>query len=514
MSGRAWWVTGLLLMSSGCGRSCASDPVETGRRLVLGTTQEPSTLDPVFAVRAGEQEMVRLLYLDLVTFDDRAQVVPQLAAATPELVTETATVVVRWQLRDRVWSDGRPVTVADVERGRQIEANPSVEAINHELAREVAAIRGAGRRFEVRWKKARRGLAGPRAHVVLPAHAYPEPSGPGFRGFGREPTVSNGPFRLADWKPGQRMVFEPNPFWRGTAPGLERIVFRFFPSDDAFETELAAGGIDVLSPSSGLNLTLGSRLGAAFEATHELVTCPSGLLLQLGVRLDHPVVGRLAIRQRISAAVDRGRMADIVYGGRARPALGLYGPAHPAHRDQRPSRSPSPAPEGHAEALDEPLTLAFASGSEASERAAVYLAAVLEEVGLKTVPTALPLKVLFKKILDRTQAPLTLFAWRTRPDWAGQSLLQTAGRLNSAGFSDPEVDGWFSEAERAPQLEDWIARLHRIEDRAMEQLPLIPLLFRDEVSLRPRALRGWRPTGTTTPVTWNAEDWGWETAPQ
>ena len=51
--------------------------------------------------------------------------------------------------------------------------------------------------------------------------------------------------------------------------------------------------------------------------------------------------------------------------------------------------------------------------------------------------------------------------------------------------------------------------LFEVERRYAQNLPSIPLLFRQAVSVRPRALEGWTPTGTSTPVTWNAERWRW-----
>src|SRR5262249_21353088 len=46
-----------------------------------------------------------------------------------------------------------------------------------------------------------------------------------------------------------------------------------------------------------------------------------------------------------------------------------------------------------------------------------------------------------------------------------------------------------------------------------EELPAIPLFFKPEVSVRHRALQGWRPTGTDTPITWNCCEWHWRRPP-
>ncbi|MEO1227612.1 MAG: ABC transporter substrate-binding protein [Myxococcota bacterium] len=509
---RRGWILAALSTLAGCSRACLpSDPKSQEAVLILGTTQEPSTLDPAFAVRSGEQEIVRLLFQDLTGFDDRAQVVPRLARTLPEVSTSTGgRLHVTWSLREARWSDGTPVTTADVLLGHEVEANEALEAVSHDVARRVAAIRSEGpRKFTVTWREPFRGVSDPRVHAVLPAHAYPASRPRGFRGVGRDASVTNGPFRVERWTPGQSLIMTRNPFWKGPRPGLDKLVFRFFPSDDAFETELAAGGIHALGAASGLGIALARRLGERFEDTHVVEAKPSGLLLQLGLRLDHPLLARAEVRRALHEAVDRPRLAELVYGGWASPAYGLYGPAHPAHRSRAEVTPSSPGSTLRDLFGKEPLLLTFAAGSEAAERAAVVLEDTLESAGFTIELQARPFPALFEAIQRGTQSPLSLFAFRTRPDWAGTTLLKTGGRLNSSGYSHPDVDRWLTEAERTPNVENWVGVLHRIENQVMEDLPLVPLLFRHEVSLRPRQLEGWRPTGTTTPVTWNAEAWHW-----
>lgn len=499
-------------------RGCADEasrPYGERRVLVLGTTQEPATLDPAFAVRSGEQEIVRLLYPDLTVFDDTGRVVPRLSDTLPQVETSSRSGrVARWRLREGLqWSDGVPLTSADVVFGHAVEGDPSLEAINQPVAEQVERIVPEDdRRFSVHWRTGYRGVAEPRVHAILPRHAYPTERGPGFQGVGRSPGASSGPYRLAAWRPGEYLALEPNPYWPGPTPWLERIVFRFFPSEDAFETELLSGGIHALGPSSGLSLDNALRLAERLRETHKLVSRPSGLLLHLSLRLDHPLLANPLVRRALDLAIDRDRMAELVYGGLAVPAAGLFGPNHPAHRAaRRASHDPMKARALLAETgrASAPLTLTFASGSEAGERAATYLKAAFEAIGLEIDLRALPLRVLFGGLEAREQAPLTLFAWRTRPDWAGSAMLRSGGRQNYGGYASDEVDALLDAASETLETDRWAEILWAIEDRVLTDRPLLPLVFRDEVSLRPRGLENWRPTGTTTPITWNAETWRW-----
>ena len=485
--------------------------------LVLGTTQEPATLDPAFAVRSGAQAIVRLLYPDLTVFDDRGRVVPRLAATLPEVRSSSTGLEVSWTLRRGLrWSDGRPLTSEDVVFGHRIETRPDLEAVNFDLARRVRRIEPLGpRRFRVDWQGNLRGVSDPRVHAVLPRHAYPDEGAVGAGGLGRGPAPSSGPYRVTAWRPGDRMVLEPNPHWPGPAPRIARLVWRFLPSADAFETELSAGSIDALGPASGLGHEAAWRLGRRLEPSHVVEATPGGLLLQLTPRLDDPVVGRRAVRAAIDAALDRGRLVELVYRGYARPARGLFGPVHPARPapDPAASRARPEAARALLEGLDRPvLTLGFASESAASGRAATVVQAQLEAVGFEVRMRALPLRTLYARLSAGQGTALTLFAWRTRPDWSGRALLRSDGRLNHAGYSRPEVDALLDRAAGTLDREAWVGLLRALDGWVRRDWPLIPLVFRDDVSIRPRDLEGWRPTGTTTPVTWNAERWRWREA--
>lgn len=94
---------------------------------------------------------------------------------------------------------------------------------------------------------------------------------------------------------------------------------------------------------------------------------------------------------------------------------------------------------------------------------------------------------------------MTLFAYRIRPDWDGRSLLHF----------DRALDALLDRTAREMDVVRWRTHVREIGRRFRTHLPAIPLLFRQTVSVRPRNLAGWQPTGTTTPVTATAEDWRW-----
>ena len=49
---------------------------------------------------------------------------------------------------------------------------------------------------------------------------------------------------------------------------------------------------------------------------------------------------------------------------------------------------------------------------------------------------------------------------------------------------------------------------HKEQEIWTEELPALPLYFRVDVTATRSGFRNWKPTGTDTPITWNAESWG------
>lgn len=497
----------LLLVSCGPCRGEGETKKET---LVLGTLFEPTTLDPAFARSSGEQEVVRLLFRDLTTRDDHWEIQPDLAVSLPNTRTATdGTMRVTWTLRDGyAWSDGRPVTTEDVVFGHRIEADDRLAAANHEAAKKVQAIRPDGaHRFEVIWSQPFADYRTPRIHGVLPAHAYPAPDGPTFAGMIRNP-VSNGPFRLVEWVPGRHLITERSDGWGGRRAALDRIVFRFFQSEDGLVAALKAGEIDAAGEASGLGPDAADVLKAELGETHAVELRRSGAWLHLEVRLDHPVLADVRVRRAISLGTDRTALAKIVYGGYGVPAYGIFPQDHPGHLPD-PARGfdPEEARRLLAEAGKAGATIDLMYAGSTAARAATYLVSALGEVGLKVAPKGVHFRVLRDKLDQGTQSPLVLFLWRTTPGWDGRSVLHSTGAQNHSGYRDAEVDRWLDEAERSMTAKTWGDRVRRVNERFMADLPVIPLLFRQTISVRPRDLEGWAPTGARSPVTWNAEHW-------
>jgi len=154
-----------------------------------------------------------------------------------------------------------------------------------------------------------------------------------------------GPFVLAEYVPGQRMVFSRNPrYWRkdtsGVAlPYLDRITLQIVPEQDSELLRLEAGQLDMtateMRPEDYTPLKRAADagrlavldLGVGFDADSLWFNLKPGGLGPGDTRA--PWLQHEALRRAISMTVDRERFANTVFLGAGVP---VYGPITPANR--------------------------------------------------------------------------------------------------------------------------------------------------------------------------------------
>src|SRR5439155_888969 len=58
--------------------------------------------------------------------------------------------------------------------------------------------------------------------------------------------IGTGPFKLVEWRRGERLVMEANTQYHGGRPALDRLIFRIIPDSVVLLQELRAGGVDFI----------------------------------------------------------------------------------------------------------------------------------------------------------------------------------------------------------------------------------------------------------------------------
>ena len=253
------------------------------------------------------------------------------------------------------WSDGTPLTSADVLF--------SIDAIFDPKSNSVLSDT-----LTVAGKPIRATAPDPQTVVLI----YPSPSGPGVRLLDNLPIVpkhkleaalkagamasawnsqtppadlaGTGPFVLREYQPGQRLVYERNPYyWRkgpdgGALPYVDRLVLEVVPEQNAELLRLQSGAADILNgeirPEDYVSVRRAQEQGQV--RLIELGVSPDADALWFCLKPEakrkdprFAFVQRPEFRQAISHAVDREAFAETVFLGAAVP---IWGPITPGNQ--------------------------------------------------------------------------------------------------------------------------------------------------------------------------------------
>jgi ABC-type transport system substrate-binding protein len=190
------------------------------------------------------------------------------------------------------WQDGSPVTKADYELGHKTTCDKesgattftfcdSVQTFTQESDTKQTLVFLPG----VQWPTFYTGGFG-----AAPSKQPIESDGP-YKGktladvpakdWPTLPEVaekpwSNGPYKITAWEKGQKMTFEANENYYGTAPKIKKIVIQFYADTNAAVAALLTGDVDVLGTETlGAGAEVQTVVDAAAKGKVQVVTIAS-----------------------------------------------------------------------------------------------------------------------------------------------------------------------------------------------------------------------------------------------
>jgi len=327
---------GFLSLASGCGKGkeepapAAPQPPPAAKKgspapgdlLIMGSIGDASNLIPMLASDSASHDISSLIFNGLVKYDKDLQLVGSLAESW-EVSADGLTIT--FKLRRGVkWQDGKEFTAEDVMFGYETIINPNTRTAYSGDFKEVKEARGVDPyTFRVTYKRAfAPGLTSWSSLVVLPKHLL-QGQDINTTPFSRKP-VGTGPFRLKEWKTGEKIVLEVNPYYYEGRPYLDGVVYRIIPDLATMFLELKAGGIDYmgLTPTQYKRQTETYKMRRDFRKFQYLAFAYT----YLGYNLKDPKFQDLRVRQAISYAIDKNEIIEGVQLGLGLVATGPYKP--------------------------------------------------------------------------------------------------------------------------------------------------------------------------------------------
>ena len=533
-------------------------------RLILGGN-EPDTLNPLFTETSWAFEALFFVQRQLTMYDDTWSLVPDLATEVPTIENGRVRLIdtghvgpgkrpvqnmeVTWQIRpDANWEDGVPVTADDFLFAYEVTLDPTQEVIERTEAESILKMEARGKdkkTLVVTWKEPFAFYNKYRVHPLLPAHLlrprYKKPGG-GTRDlrrddFGRAP-LSNGYYRVKEWVAGQYLTLEKNPNAARVAK-IDEIVIRFIKTSEGLVSALRAGDIHATLPTSALSISelnaLRQQDGDRFR--YQLV--PGLIWSHIDFNLDSKLLSDKRVRRALVYGINRKGLIHDLYQDQFTLVHTYLPPRHWAY-DPRIEAIPFDLEEAarllaeagwkkkgkdgilrNARCEKMKLYMSAMSGARVTEELQQIVQADLRTIGVDLVIDNKPQKVFFPEFARPRKFPhLSFYSWIMSPSsvgstmWKSDMIPSTNNRFtgqNLPGWRNAEVDALLRDVTHVIDEPRRKAMMRRVQEIFADELPAIPMYFRPVISVSVPALKGMSPTGTQTPVSWNA--WTWDFAP-
>jgi peptide/nickel transport system substrate-binding protein len=516
--------------------STANGPSARAGVLRIAVQTEPKDLNPILQSDTTDNMIDRLLFEPLVSADARGNPVPILATEVPTRenggISKDGLTITYHLRKDAYWTDGVPVTSADVKFTWEAVMNPANDVVSrhgYDLVTRVDTPDDHTVVFHLKQKFAPAVdtlFAESDSPIeIIPAHVLQRYPNLNQVPFDSEPMVSDGPFRFARWIHGDRIILERNDRFFLGRPKLKQIVIRVIPDENTAVNELRIHDIDWM-----------------FEAsidTYPLVrSIPGTRIVWVGINgyermqmnTQRPPLNDPVVRRAIAYAIDKKRLAQLLTYGQEPVAtedipdwMWAYDPQLPVYpydpakaRDLLRSRGWTPGPDGIMQRDGRRFSLVVVTNNSNATRRQliVQVQAMLRSAGIDAQVKFFPGDVLFAPagmggILQGGKFDLALDGWYAGLDPDDSSQFTCANvapkGYDYSRFCDPAMDtaerGALEHYDRSARK-----RAYAVTQRILaREVPEIYFWWYRQMQPISTAFEGFDPNPVTE--SWNAWQW-------
>jgi peptide/nickel transport system substrate-binding protein len=426
-----------------------------------------TTIDPALATGAGDSAVQQTTCASLVRYPDKPppagyRLVPELAVTLPRITANGR--VYTFRIRKGVrYSTGAPVVGSDLAHALDRILDPN---LNSQLAPAFKKVVGATDVLAGRAKKVA-GVSATRSTITfrlteadgtflvslsslcaVPANLPADPEG------ARAPLPSAGPYYVARYAPGKKVVVERNRFYRGSRPHhVSRFEIQIAGTFETILQQVRAGAVDWSLFPTGVIGAVADDLAKRYGVNKRRFFVRRGLFLRLFVlNTSRPLFRNNApLRRAINFAVDRKTLNDQRGPHTGTPIDHYLSPDFPGYRRVHiyPLAHPNVAraralARGH---LRDGKAVVYVNDAPNAVAQAQVLQQNLRRIGLELTIKPFPASILFQK-LSTPGEPFDIgwVGWLGNPDpeildclfngkWIGKE-----GSCNWSYFNSPRFN--------------------------------------------------------------------------
>lgn len=497
----------LLSMLSGCGGSEQTSKTGNSTKkdmMVANLVSEPKTIDPALNNATDGSTVIYNIFEGLVRIGNDNKAEPGLAEKWD--IQDNGKKYI-FHLRDGLkWTDNTPITAKDFKYGILRVLDP---AVGSPYSYHAYCIKN-GEAYNT--KKAKAEDVGVKViddktleidleypvpyfldilswHLLLPLKE--DMVTKNANGWANDPNtiISNGPFKITEWKHNDYMLLEKNPnYWDAQNVKLEKLKLVMITNNNTALTAYKTGDLDLITDIPPVQL---QSLLASGEAKSNPQLGPYFFCINVTKKpLDDA-----RVRKALSLAIDREALVKTVTRGGQKPAVGFIPFGIPDGGSEKDFRSSGKnyieATANIAEAKKLLAEAGFPDGKGFPEISFLYNTSDVH----KSVAEAI--QAMWKKNLG-INIKLTNQEWkvfittRTQGDYEiarhgyfadffdpGSlfDLWTTGSPNNDAKYSNPKYDQLVTQAAKEQDTVKRSQLYHDAEDILMDEMPVIPLYY-------------------------------------
>lgn len=457
-------------------------PSDGGKKdpVLVGTTDEVTSLDPAGAYDAGSWAMYSNLYQSLMTFKSGATV-PEPDAAESCGFIGGKLQTYQCKLRDDLsFSNGRKITSEDVkysfERMLKIKTDVGPSVLFPSLKNVVTDGRTITFNLTSRDATFPQKLA-TGAGSIVDREAYSEHK---LRDDGQ--VSGSGPYVLKSYKSGVSAVLEPNPEYKGAVKKAGGpVTVRYYKQSEDLLAAWKAGKLDVthreLPPATLAELNPG-------DADQRITEADSAEIRNLvfNVRDGSPLADK-RVRQAIASIIDRGPLVTDVFKGTVEPLYSLIPQGYIGHSTPFFDAYPSPDAKRAKQLMQDagvqlPLHITFAyRADDAYTKESEEIRRQLEADGLFKVNVKAVEWTRFQKGYAAGEYDAYTVGWLPDypdPDTFSQPLVGRDSSLHN-GYTSKKMDQLISSTLQFSDRGRTSADFKKLQMLVGEDVPLVPL---------------------------------------
>lgn len=483
----------LILSMTGCPNKIDRP---SGKWLVIGIENNPTSLDPRFATDAASSRLNGIIYSSLVKLDDSGLPIGDLAQSfdMPDDLTY------RFQMkRDVLFHNGAPLDCGDVKYTYDlIRAPESKSAFKSDFNMIDSIVCVDAYNIEIKLKQPFAPFIIDMTVGIIPRNIDPETI--------TDHPVGSGPFVFEKMERGKQITLRRFENYFGKKAWLDGVTFRILPNNITRVLELERGGIDLLQNS--IDPEFIKYLSGKIET--EIQRRPGINYNYLGFNLDHPILKNKPVREAIARAINRDDIIKYLWRGAACEAASLLAPANWAFDPNLPSYPYSPDkarkildeagypdPDGAGPATRFDLT--FKTSTDKLRRR------IAETIKMNLAGIGIGMKIYgyewgtFYRDIKSGNFELYTLVWVgiTEPDiyWAAlnsKNIPPDGTGMNRNRFRNAEFDRLTEEARSTSNVALRKNLYSEIQRIAAAELPYVSLYYTDDIAAYRQYVKGWR----------------------